>query len=88
MELQAKVFELERRYEKQMSPVSMNTGLQRKRKSSLAGVGESLSGRPSKQARTTTSATAPQDENVSLPLLLGDGDSSPLDTYSKMLLSN
>ena len=84
MELRAKVFELERRWERQdaqIDQVSTVAASQKKRKRVVAELTESSNSTVLKQARTTATA---QPEDALLPVSMDEWDDSAPGTYSKM----
>ena len=88
MELRAKIFELEREFERKDEQTSQNsTGIaSQKRKRVPSELGESAQSRVSKQARTATSARSALTENPSFHLSAEERESLAQDTQSKRLL--
>ncbi len=87
MELRARIFELERRCERQdeqMSQVATVAGSQRKRKGAVTELEETLDSRASKHARTTESATAARAEDALLPMSMDEWEHLAPDTHSKI----
>ena len=86
MELRAKVFQLERRCERQdeqKSQASTGANSQRKRKRASTEVGGDSSNRPPKQAKTTAPALAVRVEDTLLPGFVDEWEDLPLDPHSK-----